>query len=106
MNGSAGPSPHPPTPRSRARDGDHVPEDRLVARTEEFLAVARGVHGQRPFSRRGGHFEVQDGGFDAPLNRVRFRVFLQGESEEAFVLSARRRRAPVRRRPAGERCAT
>ena len=74
----------------RARDGDYVADDQLVARTEEFLTVARGVHGARPFAFAGAHFEVQGGGFDAPLNRVRFpRVFLQGESEEALALSAR-----------------
>jgi alkanesulfonate monooxygenase len=74
----------------RARDGDYVPEDQLLARTEEFLTVARGVHGARPFSFSGEHFEVQGGGFDAPLNRVPFPpVFLQGESEEALALSAR-----------------
>jgi len=59
-------------------------------RTEEFLTVARGVHGTRPFSFSGTHFEVQGGGFEAPLNRVPFpRVFLHGESEEALALSAR-----------------
>jgi len=59
-------------------------------RTEEFLTVAHGVHGTRPFSFSGAYFEVQGGGFEAPLNRVPFpRVFLQGESEEALALSAR-----------------
>ncbi|MBU3077684.1 LLM class flavin-dependent oxidoreductase [Sphingomonas quercus] len=80
----------PADAETRARDGDHVDENELIARTEEFLAVARGVHGARPFSFKGRYFEVQDGGFDAPLNRVRFpRVYLQGDSEEALSLSAR-----------------
>lgn len=75
---------------ARARDGDHVPEEQLHARTEEFLTVARGVHAERPFDFAGEHFEVQGGGFQAPLNRVAFpNVFLQGESEEALSLSAR-----------------
>ena len=75
---------------ARARDGDHVPEEQLHARTEEFLTVARGVHAERPFDFAGEHFEVQGGGFQAPLNRVAFpKVFLQGESEEALDLSAR-----------------
>jgi alkanesulfonate monooxygenase len=57
---------------------------------EEFLTVARGVHGGQPFSFTGNYFEVQDGGFTEPLNRVRFpTVFLSGESEEALALSAR-----------------
>ncbi|ATY31543.1 LLM class flavin-dependent oxidoreductase [Sphingomonas psychrotolerans] len=75
---------------ARARDGDHVPEEQLHARTEEFLAVARGVHAGQPFDFAGQHFEVKGGGFQAPLNRVAFpKVFLQGESEEALSLSAR-----------------
>ncbi|WP_034160789.1 LLM class flavin-dependent oxidoreductase [Sphingomonas sp. ERG5] len=74
----------------RASDGDHVPDDQLVDQIEEFLTVARGVHGTRPFSFTGTHFEVQGGGFEAPLNRVAFpRVFLQGEDEVALALSAR-----------------
>lgn len=76
--------------RTRARDGDHVPEDRLDQRLDEFLTVARGVHTRRPFSFKGEHFEVENGGFEEPLNRVPFpAVFLQGESEEALDLSAR-----------------
>jgi alkanesulfonate monooxygenase len=76
--------------RSRAREGDLVPEEQLGERLDEFLTVARGVHGTRPFSFAGTHFEVQNGGFEAPLNRVPFpTVFLQGETEEALDLSAR-----------------
>ncbi|MDV3456201.1 LLM class flavin-dependent oxidoreductase [Sphingomonas sp. HF-S4] len=75
---------------ARARDGDHVPEEQLPARVEEFLTVARGVHAERPFDFAGAHFQVQGGGFLDPLNRVAFpKVFLQGESEEALALSAR-----------------
>jgi alkanesulfonate monooxygenase len=75
---------------SRAREGDLVPEDQLGQRLDEFLTVARGVHTTRPFSFKGAHFEVQNGGFEAPLNRVPFpTVFLQGESEDALDLSAR-----------------
>jgi alkanesulfonate monooxygenase len=74
----------------RIRDGDRVADDDLIARTKEFLDVARGVHGERPYSYAGRFFEVQGGGFEAPLDRVAFpRVFLQGESEEALALSAR-----------------
>lgn len=75
---------------TRAREGDFVPEDQLGRRLDEFLTVARGVHVQRPFTYKGEYFEVENGGFEAPLNRVPFpAVFLQGESEEAFDLSAR-----------------
>lgn len=75
---------------ARAREGDLVPDDQLGRRLDEFLTVARGVHTHKPFSFKGDHFEVENGGFDAPLNRVPFpTVFLQGESEEALDLSAR-----------------
>lgn len=81
---------HDADARSRAREGDLVPEEQLGRRLDEFLTVARGVHTQRPFSVRGEHFEVENGGFEAPLNRVPFpTVFLQGESEEALDVSAR-----------------
>ncbi|MGE4305134.1 MAG: LLM class flavin-dependent oxidoreductase [Novosphingobium sp.] len=73
----------------RARLADPVPDDVLIERAEEFLTVARGVHGQHPYDFKGRHFEVQGGGFIAPLNRVAFPpVFLRGESEEALSLSA------------------
>lgn len=76
--------------RSRAREGDLVSEDQLGQRLDEFLTVARGVHTQRPYSFKGEHFEVENGGFEAPLSRVPFpTIFLQGESEEALDLSAR-----------------
>jgi len=79
-----------PDAGTRAGDGDHVSEDELAQRTEEFLTVARGAHGQRPFSFAGSHFEVQGGGFEPPLDRVAFpQVFLQGETEEALTQSAR-----------------
>lgn len=75
---------------TRARGADHVDEADLVARTEEFLTVAHGVHGEQGYSFKGRFFEVEKGGFDAPLNHVRFpTVFLRGSSEEALALSAR-----------------
>jgi len=75
---------------TRLAEGDTVGEEQLDERVDEFLTVARGVHSQRPFTFEGRHFEVKDGGFADPLNRVPFpTVFLQGESEEALSLSAR-----------------
>ncbi|HZU64003.1 MAG TPA: LLM class flavin-dependent oxidoreductase [Novosphingobium sp.] len=75
---------------TRAGFGDFVPEAQLGQRLEEFLVVARGVHGQHPFSHAGAFFAVEQGGFEAPLNRAAFPpVWLQGESEEALALSAR-----------------
>ncbi|MGC4251404.1 MAG: LLM class flavin-dependent oxidoreductase [Sphingobium sp.] len=75
---------------SREAEADFVPDQELRQRLDEFLTVARGVHQQRPFTFQGRHFEVLDGGFEAPLNQYRSpRIFLQGEDEEALALSAR-----------------
>ena len=75
---------------ARIHDGDLIADEDLFARREEFLKVARGVHGTSGFTFKGRFFEVLDGGFEAPLNRVAFPpVFLQGVSEEELALSAR-----------------
>lgn len=59
------------------------------ARIAEFLHVARGVHGRKPFDHQGRFFEVKGGGFSEPLSRAAFPpVFLQGADEEALQLSA------------------
>ncbi len=74
----------------RERQADFLPDDAQGQRLDEFLSVARGVHINRPFTFQGDYFEVENGGFDAPLNRVPFpRIFLQGEDESALALSAR-----------------
>lgn len=74
----------------RAADGDFVPEADVLARVEEFLTVARGVHGQTGFTHHGRFFAVENGGFPPPLNRVPFPpVILQGEGEDHLALSAR-----------------
>jgi alkanesulfonate monooxygenase len=76
--------------RGRAAAADHVADEQLGQRVTEFLEVARGVHRERPFTYKGAFFEVENGGFDAPLSRVPFpRVFFEGQSEEALALSAR-----------------
>ncbi|WP_447728238.1 LLM class flavin-dependent oxidoreductase [Sphingomonas koreensis] len=59
------------------------------ARIAEFLHVARGVHGQKPFDHSGRFFAVQGGGFSNPLAHAAFPpVFLRGADEEALQLSA------------------
>ncbi len=75
---------------ARASAADQLSEEELPGRIEEFLTVARGVHGERPFSFAGRHFEVQGGGFEAPLNRTAFpQVFFEGQTEDALASSAR-----------------
>lgn len=60
------------------------------ARTAEFLHVARGVHGTRPFDHEGEYFAVKGGGFQQPLASVPFPpVYLHGDDEEALERSAR-----------------
>lgn len=68
--------------------GDGDAED--AARTAEFLHVARGVHGTRPFDHEGEYFSVKGGGFQQPLANVPFPpVYLGGDDEEALERSAR-----------------
>ncbi|PSJ42929.1 LLM class flavin-dependent oxidoreductase [Allosphingosinicella deserti] len=75
---------------ARAAIADPVLEADLRARTEEFLHVARGVHGSQPFDFQGRFFEVKGGGFEQPLAGAAFpRVFLRGEQEDSLALSAR-----------------
>ncbi|QAY76052.1 LLM class flavin-dependent oxidoreductase [Sphingosinicella sp. BN140058] len=77
-------------PDVRAAQADPVADADLGARIEEFLHVARGVHGERPFDFKGRFFEVQGGGFEAPLSGAAFpQVFLRGEQEDALARSAR-----------------
>ncbi|AGH50878.1 hypothetical protein G432_15800 [Sphingomonas sp. MM-1] len=74
----------------REAAADFIDEEDLGLRADEFLTVARGVHGERPFTFQGHHFEVLNGGFEAPLNQHPFpRIFLQGEEDEALAQSAR-----------------
>ena len=74
----------------RRRQGDFAPDADILPRIEEFLTVARGVITQAPFSFKGRFFEVLNGGFQGPLgNKPAPRVYLSGDSDEAYALSAR-----------------
>ncbi|ACE86091.1 LLM class flavin-dependent oxidoreductase [Cellvibrio japonicus] len=75
---------------ARRQLGDFVPNAKRHARIDEFLTVAKGVITQAPFSFKGEFFEVLDGGFQGPLggNPVP-RVYLSGDTQEAYDLSAR-----------------
>jgi len=75
---------------ARAALADAVADADLGARSEEFLHVARSVHAQRPFDFKGRFFDVQGGGFEAPLSAAAFPlIFLRGEQEDALARSAR-----------------
>jgi alkanesulfonate monooxygenase len=75
---------------TRRRHADHVSEQDIPARIDEFLTVARGVQSTAPFDFKGRFFEVQGGGFRGPLGGNPLPpVYLDGNDEEAFALSAR-----------------
>ncbi|WP_269533248.1 LLM class flavin-dependent oxidoreductase [Chitinimonas sp. BJYL2] len=75
---------------SRRQQADPVPQDKLTARLDEFVTVARGVATQSPFNFKGEFYEVLEGGFKGPLARVTAPpVFLSGVDEAALALSAR-----------------
>jgi alkanesulfonate monooxygenase len=74
----------------RRQLGDGVAEEKLLPRIDEFLTVAKGVITQSPFSFKGEFFEVLDGGFQGPLgNNPVPKIYLDGNTTEAFELSAR-----------------
>jgi alkanesulfonate monooxygenase len=75
---------------SRRQHGDHLPQDEVLARIDEFITVARGVQTTAPFSFKGRYFDVLDGGFRGPLaGNPLPPVYLSGEGAEALALSAR-----------------
>lgn len=76
--------------RERATEGDHVPQEDLLARIEEFVTVARGVIEKHPFDFKGRFFEVAAGGFQGPLaNHKAPPVYLSGGDDASLELSAR-----------------
>lgn len=75
---------------TRRRHADQLPEEDVPARIDEFLTVARGVQTSAPFDFKGRYFEVQGGGFRGPLaGNPLPPVYLGGDTEAAFALSAR-----------------
>jgi alkanesulfonate monooxygenase len=74
----------------RRQQADFVADSDQLARIDEFLTVARGVLTQQVYSFKGEFFEVLEGGFKGPLaNQPVPQVYLSGNSEEAFQLSAK-----------------
>lgn len=75
---------------TRRRHADYLDEQDVPARIDEFLTVARGVQTTAPFDFKGRFFEVQGGGLRGPLGGNPLPpVYLDGDTEEAFALSAR-----------------
>jgi alkanesulfonate monooxygenase len=70
--------------------GRRFTESEQVARTSEFLDVAKGFWNQAPFTYEGKYYEVVDGGFAPALQGENLpRVYISGSSDEAIELSAR-----------------
>lgn len=78
------------TSEQRRALGDFASDAQLLPRIEEFVTVARGVLTQAPYSYKGEHFEVLNGGFRGALaNQAVPPVFLSGAAPENLALSAK-----------------
>jgi alkanesulfonate monooxygenase len=78
------------TPEQRRALGDFASEEQLLRRIEEFVTVSRGVITQTPYSFKGEHFEVLNGGFRGPLGNQKVPpVYLSGSAPEHLALSAK-----------------
>ena len=76
--------------RQRRWYGDFAGDSDLLPRIDEFVTIARGVLSEAPYSFKGRFFEVKDGGFQGPLSKLPLPpVFLSGDSDDAYRLSAR-----------------
>jgi alkanesulfonate monooxygenase len=77
-------------PQPGAWHGRSWSEDEQVARTDEFLDVAKGFWHNKPFTYTGRYYEVENGGFsDALAGQVFPTVYLGGDSEAHLALSAK-----------------
>ncbi|MCB5184388.1 LLM class flavin-dependent oxidoreductase [Methylobacillus gramineus] len=74
----------------RRRNGDYVAAEDLNTRIEEFVIVARHVITETDYDFKGRFFEVLKGGFQGPLSGQKVPpVYLSGNDEDAYALSAR-----------------
>ncbi|AGT10791.1 LLM class flavin-dependent oxidoreductase [Paracoccus aminophilus] len=74
----------------QARFGDHLDHDARYARTEEFLAVVRGVSAapaDQPFSYQGAHFDIREARID-PAPYALPEIFFGGASPAAEAVAA------------------
>jgi alkanesulfonate monooxygenase len=81
---------HDESTEERPWHGRRLSHADQVARTGEFLDVARGFWNHPPFTYQGKYYEVVDGGFAPALRGETLpRVYLSGTSPEALALSAK-----------------
>ena len=70
--------------------GRHWSLAEQIARTAEFLDVAKGFWNAAPFTFKGKYYEVENGGFPPPLQGETLPlIYLSGLTEEALELGAR-----------------
>jgi len=70
--------------------GRHWSLSEQLARTGEFLDVAKGFWNAAPFTYKGTYYEVENGGFPPPLQGETLPVvYLSGLTDEALELGAR-----------------
>ncbi len=76
--------------KQRRALGDFAEDEQVAPRIEEFVTVARGVLTEDPYSYKGEHFEVLNGGFRGALaNQVVPPIYLSGNTPEAYEISAK-----------------
>jgi alkanesulfonate monooxygenase len=81
---------HHEADREHTWHGRHWSLEEQIARTSEFLGVAKGFWTVEPFTYEGKYFLVQDGVFPPALQGQPFPViYLSGTTPAAFDLSAR-----------------
>lgn len=70
--------------------GRRFTESEQVARTAEFLDVAKGFWNDAPFTYTGKYYEVVDGGFAPALQGEKLpKIYVSGSGDETIELSAR-----------------
>ena len=75
--------------KQRRQFGDFVADADILPRIEEFIVVARGVLTESVFNFKGRFFEVLNGGFKGPLANHSIPIYLSGDDEAAYRLSAK-----------------
>jgi alkanesulfonate monooxygenase len=77
-------------PRQDAWHGHNWSVPEQIARTDEFLQVAKGFWTEEPFTYQGDYYEVENGALTGALSGQPFPlVYLSGETPEAMALSAK-----------------
>jgi alkanesulfonate monooxygenase len=77
-------------PEPNAWHGHNWSVAEQIARTDEFLDVAKGFWTEEPFTYQGNYYEVENGALTGALSGQPFpRVYLSGDTAEALALSAK-----------------